>query len=68
MLFLMKQVKHHNGSIYYAIYKSSWAILNTNEMKKLQKKLLKLFIRQNGPLASIAASQILGILSQKNWR
>ena len=30
VLFLMKQVKHHNGFIYYTKYKSSWATLNTN--------------------------------------
>ena len=30
MLFLMKQVKYHNGFIYCTKYKSSWAALNTN--------------------------------------
>ena len=30
VLFLMKQVKHHNSFIYYTKYKSSWATLNAN--------------------------------------
>ena len=30
VLFLIKQVKHHNGFIYCAQYKSFWAKLNTN--------------------------------------
>ena len=29
LLFLLKQVKHHNGFIHYTLYKSSWATLNT---------------------------------------
>ena len=30
MLFLMKQINHHNGFIYYTKYKSFWGILTTN--------------------------------------
>ena len=30
MLFLMKQVKHHNDFIYYAKYKFSWATFDKN--------------------------------------
>ena len=30
VLYSMKQVKHHNGFIYYTEYKSSWATLNSN--------------------------------------
>ena len=29
VLFLMKQVKHHNGFIYCTKLKSFWALLNT---------------------------------------
>ena len=30
VLFFMKQVKHHNGIIYYTKYKSFWVTLKTN--------------------------------------
>ena len=30
VLFLMKQVKHHNSFIYYTKYKSFWTALDTN--------------------------------------
>ena len=62
----MKQFKHQNILIYYTKYKSSLAILNTNRTKR---SFLKLLIHQNDPpLAAITASQMLGILSTKDWR
>ena len=41
VLFLMRQVKHNNGFIYYAKYKSSWPKLNTNQTKKTQTQAQK---------------------------
>ena len=40
LLFWMKQVKNHNGFIYYTKYKSLWATLNTNKNKIKSKKRL----------------------------
>ena len=67
VLFLIKQIKHHNCYICYTTYKSSWTKLNTNSTKK-HKNFLQLFIHQNDPLlAIISASHVLGILSTNDW-
>ena len=61
----MKQFKHHNVFIYYTKY--SFIKYKINQRTQ---KILKLLIHQNAPppLASITASQILCILSIKDWR
>ena len=54
----MKQVKFRNGFIYYTKYKSSWATLNVNYPTTTKWS----------PSVTSTASQILGILSTKDWR
>ena len=65
----MKQVKQHYDFIYYTKYKSSWITLDTNLKKKKRTKKFSIFDSTKWlPLAAVTVSQILGILSTKDWR
>ena len=68
IFFFMKQVKHYSDFIYYTKYKSSWATLDINWLRKNTKTSKSSDASKWPLLAAVTTSLVLSILSTKDRR